>query len=266
MPVSRCSCDLTTRVAIVTGAGSGIGRASATALAGAGATVICADLDSSSAAETAELVTADGGRAVAQRLDVTDVAAVRACVTAVHERFERLDVMANVAGAVTARGPVASLAEADLDRGLALNLKSLVYGCQAAARVMRRGGSIINVGSGTVDAAVPDLAAYSIPKAGVLQLTRSLARELGPSGIRVNTVSPGYILTGMTAAHWRDASGAPDPGLRQREIERQSADIPLGRPGDAGEVASVVLFLAGDGASYVTGQVIRVNGGSVMPL
>lgn len=142
-----------------------------------------------------------------------------------------------------------SLAEGDFDRGLALNLKSLVYGCQAAAAVMCRGGSIINVGSGAVDAAIADLAAYSIPKAGVLQLARSLARELGPAGIRVNTVSPGYILTGMTDAHFRDDSGTVDPRRRQHVVERESANTPLGLPGEAAEVASVVLFLAGDGAS-----------------
>ncbi|NIY64198.1 3-oxoacyl-[acyl-carrier protein] reductase [Streptomyces malaysiensis] len=228
--------------------------------------MVCADLEPRTAAETAELVTADGGSAVAQPLDVTDRAAVRATVARVHERYGRLDIMANVAGAVTTRGPVAALDEVELDRGLALNLKSQVYGCQAAAEAMGRGGSIINMGSGTVDAAVADLAAYSIPKAGALQLTRSLARELGPAGIRVNLVSPGYILTGMTDPHFRDASGRPDPERRQQVIERQSAHIPLGRPGEAAEVASAVLFLAGDGASYVTGQVIRVNGGSVMPL
>lgn len=258
--------DLTERVAIVTGAGSGIGRASSIALAGAGAVVVCADLDLRTALQTAELVEANGGRAVSQRLDVTDGAAVRAAVAGVHDHYGRLDIMANVAGAITTRGPVVELAEADLDHGLALNLKSQVYGCQAAAGVMRRGGSIINVGSGTVDAAVADLAAYSIPKAGALQLTRSLARELGPAGIRVNLVSPGYVLTAMTDAHFRDATGHPDPERRQKVIEEQSAGIPLGRPGEAAEVASVVLFLAGDGASYVTGQVIRVNGGSVMPL
>jgi 3-oxoacyl-[acyl-carrier protein] reductase len=180
--------------------------------------------------------------------------------------YGRLDVFANVAGGVTTRGPVASLTEEELDRGLALNLKSLVYGCQAAADAMGRGGSIVNVGSGTVDAAVGELAAYSIPKAGVLQLTRSLARELGPAGIRVNTVSPGYILTGMTDVHFRDAGGRVDEERRQQVIEVQSAAIPLGRPGSAEEVASVVVFLAGDGASYITGQTIRVNGGSVMPL
>lgn len=136
---------------------------------------------------------------------------------------------------MTSRGPVVSLAEGDFDRGLALNLKSLVYGCQAAAAVMCRGGSIINVGSGTVDAAVADLAAYSIPNAGVLQLARSLARELGPAGIRVNTVSPGYILTGMTDAHFRDDSGTVDPQRRQHVVERESANIPLGRPGEAAE-------------------------------
>jgi 3-oxoacyl-[acyl-carrier protein] reductase len=233
------------------------------ALAAAGATVICADIDAPAAEATAKTA---GPGASAARLDVADRSAVCQLADAVHDRHGRLDVYANVAGAVTSRGPVASLTEEELDRGLALNLKSLVFGCQAAASLMGRGGSIVNVGSGTVDAAVGDLAAYSIPKAGVLQLTRSLARELGPAGIRVNTVSPGYILTGMTDVHCRDAAGRVDEVRRRQVIRAESAGIPLGRPGQASEVASVVVFLAGDGASYITGQVIRVNGGSVMPL
>ncbi|WP_027930173.1 SDR family NAD(P)-dependent oxidoreductase [Amycolatopsis thermoflava] len=249
--------DLDGRVAVVTGAGSGIGRATAIALAEAGAVVVCTDRDGDAARDTADKA---GAAANGVHLDVTDLPAVRALVADVTARYGRLDVYANVAGAVTSRGPVATVTEDEFDRGVAVNLKSLVFGCQAAASAMARGGSIVNVGSGTVDAAVPGLAAYSIPKAGVPQLTRSLARELGPAGIRVNAVSPGYILTAMTGAHFRDADDA------RRVVEEQSAAIPLGRPGEAAEVASVVVFLAGDGASYITGQVIRVNGGSVMPL
>ena len=251
------------RVAVVTGAGSGIGRASALALAEAGATVHCIDIDAEAAASTAADL---GFLAGAAYLDVTDRDAVFRLIEVIRERHGRLDVVANIAGAVTSRGSVVTLTDAELERGLTLNLKSLVYGCQAAAKAMQRGGSIINVGSGTVDAAIADLAAYSIPKAGVLQLTRSLARELGPAGIRVNTLSPGYIRTGMTDTHFRDASGKVDEHRRHRIIEAQAATIPLGRPGAASEVASVVVFLAGDGASYITGQTIRVNGGSVMPL
>lgn len=251
------------RIAIVTGAGSGIGRACAQDLSAQGATVVCVDIDFEAASATASGI---GSRALPARVDVTIRADVFALVDSVRERHGRLDILANVAGAVTSRGPVRDMTEADFDTGLALNLKSLVYGCQAAARAMTRGGSIVNISSGTVDAAVPNLAAYSIPKGAITQLTRTLAQELGPHGIRVNSVSPGYIETAITRSHYVDEYGQIDEQKRRAILDAQSPAIPLGRPGEPSEVASVVTFLAGDGGSYVSGQTIRVNGGSVMPL
>lgn len=266
--MSSAALGLEGRTALVTGAGSGIGRATAIEFANAGAAVGCADVDQQSCRNCAEEITEQGGTAFSYSLDVRSAADFESVVSNLLLRTGRIDVLANVAGAITARGPVLSMRDDEFDEGLTLNLKSFVYGCRAVgtAMISGGGGSIINVSSGTVDGHAPDLGAYSIPKAGVLQLTRTLAMELGGDGVRVNTVSPGYISTSMTAAHYRNADGTLNDEQQNAVDSEHSASIPLGRPGRAREVATAVTFLASDAASYITGQIIRVNGGLVMPL
>lgn len=256
------------RTALVTGAGSGIGRATAIELAAAGSAVGCADIDEQSCRSCAEEITAQGGTAFSYSLDVRSAADFASVASNLLERTGRIDILANVAGAIMARGPVLSMRDDEFEEGLTLNLKSFVHGCRAvgAAMIIGGGGSIINVSSGTVDGRAPNLGAYSIPKAGVLQLTRTLAMELGRDGVRVNTVSPGYISTSMTAAHYRNADGTVNVEQRNTVDSEHSAEIPLGRPGQAREVATAVTFLASDASSYITGQIIRVNGGLAMPL
>lgn len=261
--------DLTDRRAIVTGAGSGIGRAAAVELAGAGAFVLCGDINGHLAEECVDVIRRSGGRAIARRLDVRIPRVVDEVVGSfAAEGDGRLDIMANIAGAVVGRGPVADISDEDLDNGLDLNLKSLVYGTRAAGRIMRAqgSGSIVNMSSGTVDGDAPGIGAYSIAKAGVLQLTRTAAMELGSFGVRVNTVSPGYVETPMSARHYTRTDGTIDEARRAQIVDDQVGRIPLGRAGRPEEVGRVIRFLASDAASYVTGQVIRVNGGMVMPL
>jgi 3-oxoacyl-[acyl-carrier protein] reductase len=256
------------RTALVTGAGNGIGRATAIELAAAGAVVGCADIDDESCRSCADEITAKGGTAFAYTLDVRSQAGFESVASNLFLRTGRIDVLANVAGAITARGPLLSMRDDEFDHGLTLNLKSLVYGCRAVGNAMISGGggSIVNISSGTVDGRAPDLGAYSIPKAGVLQLTRTLAMELGGDRVRVNTVSPGYISTSMTAAHYRNPDGTVNQEQQNTIDGEHSAEIPLGRPGRASEVAAAVTFLASDAASYITGQILRVNGGLAMPL
>ncbi|MCW7989885.1 3-oxoacyl-ACP reductase [Streptomyces platensis subsp. clarensis] len=251
--------DLTGRTALVTGAASGIGRATATLLAAAGATVHCADLDEQGAKATAAAITAAEGSAHAHRLDVTRRDQVAAVVDAARSATGRLDVMANIAG-IMHSAPVLETEDADLDRVWNTNFKGVLYGCQEAARAMiatATPGSLVNMASGAIDTGAPGLLSYGAAKAAVVQLTKTLATEVGRHGIRVNAVAPGWIRTAMTDRHTAEAQQqAEGPMIRMS---------PLGRVGEPEDVAHTVLHLASDASSFMTGQVLRPNGGVAMP-
>ncbi|MFE0406551.1 SDR family NAD(P)-dependent oxidoreductase [Streptomyces nigra] len=253
MPVTAY--DLTGRTAFVTGAAGGIGRASAVLLAQAGATVHCADRDAKGLHETADLIKADGGIARSHHLDVTDRARLHEAVAS----CERLDVMAAIAG-IMHSSPVLETRDEDLDRVLSVNFKGVLYACQEAARAMldrRIAGSIVTMASGAVDTGAPGLLCYGAAKAAVVQLTRTLATELGPHGIRVNAVAPGWIRTPMTERH--------DDAAQARTESSMARMSPLGRVGEPEDVAHTVLHLASDASSFTTGQILRPNGGVAMP-
>ncbi|MFF3350270.1 SDR family NAD(P)-dependent oxidoreductase [Streptomyces sp. NPDC002779] len=257
--------DLTGRTAFVTGAASGIGRASAVLLAQAGATVHCADRDPHGLDETAALIKDEGGTAHLHPLDVTDRARLQQAV----ESCERLDIMAAIAG-IMHSSPVLETTEADLDRVLDINFKGVLYACQAAARLMlarQVRGSIVTMASGAVDTGGPGLLCYGAAKAAVVQLTKTLATEVGRDGIRVNAVAPGWIRTPMTNRH-------DDEAQTQRQAQTQAQAhtealmtriAPLGRVGEPEDVAHAVLYLASDASAFTTGQILRPNGGVAMP-
>ncbi|MGW7265641.1 SDR family NAD(P)-dependent oxidoreductase [Streptomyces sp. NPDC054842] len=246
--------DLTGRTAFVTGAAGGIGRACAVLLARAGAALHCADRDEQGLHETATLIKAEGGTAVTHRLDVTDRAGLQQAV----ESCERLDVMAAVAG-IMHSSPVLETRDEDLDRVLDVNFKGVLYACQEAARHMiarQVRGSIVTMASGAVDTGGPGLLCYGASKAAVVQLTKTLATEVGPHGIRVNAVAPGWVRTPMTQRHGEDQAHT------EAFMARRS---PLGRVGEPEDVAHAVFHLASDASSFTTGQILRPNGGVAMP-
>ncbi|MCX4819780.1 SDR family oxidoreductase [Streptomyces sp. NBC_01142] len=247
--------DLTGRTAFLTGAGSGIGRASAVLLAEAGATVHCADVDEKGLHETRTLITEAGGTAHIHTLDVTDRAQLKAAI----DTTDRLDVMAAVAG-IMHTSSVLETRDEDLDRVLAVNFKGVLYACQESARAMIAAGtpgSIVTMASGAVDTAGAGLLCYSAAKAAVVQLTKTLATELGPHSIRVNAVAPGWIRTPMTDRH--------DAELQQQAEAALVRMSPLRRVGEPEDVAHTVLHLVSDASAFTTGQILRPNGGVVMP-
>jgi 3-oxoacyl-[acyl-carrier protein] reductase len=244
------------KVALVTGASRGIGRAIAIALGARGARVYVAYQSREDAArETAAAVEAAGGQAVTIQLDTGDPAATDATVKKIGDGEGRLDILVNNAG-IAIDALLLRHKQEDWDKTLQVNLTGFFACCKAASRYLlkaREAGRIVNVTSVVGEMGNTGQAAYSAAKAGIIGLTKSLARELAGRGITVNAVSPGFIETDMTAAH-----------VTGENRDKLLAQIPHARMGRAEEVADAVAFLAGPEAGYITGEVLRVNGGLLM--
>ncbi len=241
--------------AVVTGAGGALGRAIARRLAADGHAVAVADVDADAAAATRDLVAADGGKAAAWPVDLRDANAVGGLFEAVDRELGGTGILVNNAAIYPAR-PFLDIPLAEYDDVHAVNQRGYWLCAQAAARQMAAaaGGAIVNIASIVVHGGWADLASYVSTKGAAVALTRALARELGPLGIRVNAVSPGAFPTAAETIH-------PDPeGYTQFVLDHQA----LKRRGTPEELAAVVSFLAGPDASFVTGQTIEVNGGWVM--
>lgn len=240
------------RVAVVVGAGSGIGRAIAEALAQHGGRVVCADLSVDSATRCSDAIVASGGEAEAVALDIRSPKEVEACLVGVRDRLGSVDVAVSTPS-INVRKPMLDYEPEELDRVVDLNLKGTFFVMQAAGRIMKSQGrgSLIALSSIRSLVVEPGQAAYAATKAGVVQVVRTLAAELGPHGVRVNAIAPGVVETPLTAPiredpEWHDA------------YARKTA---LGRWASTEEIAGPAVFLASDAASYVTGSVLFVDGG-----
>jgi len=241
------------KTAIVTGAAQGIGAAIATRFAGESAFLSLVDIDEAGVEATATRLAETGANCLPNRADVTSAGEVKAVVDRTIDRFGRIDILVNNAG-ITRDGLLIRMSEQDWDTVLAVNLKGVFQFTKAVARIMmkQRGGCIVNVSSVVGLRGNAGQMNYAASKAGVVGATKSAAKELASRGIRVNAVAPGFIQTAMTETLNENAKSA----LLQA--------IPAARLGEPDDVASAVLFLASDDASYVTGEVLRVDGGMAM--
>jgi 3-oxoacyl-[acyl-carrier protein] reductase len=240
---------LTDQIAIVTGAGSGIGRASALALAAEGARVVLADCRADAAEAVLKEIQAKGGQALAVPVDVADPESVRKLVEMTLGTFGQIHILMNSAG-VMGRRPVIEMSDEEWHRVLGVNLHGTFYCCRAVGRHMveRRYGRIINMASDRATYGMVNGAHYSTSKGGVVSLTKSLALELGRFGVTVNAIAPGVTDTPM-------ARGT----LSEEEWQSRAGRDPLGRFSQPQEIGQLVVFLAGVGGAFMTGQVVTVR-------
>jgi NAD(P)-dependent dehydrogenase (short-subunit alcohol dehydrogenase family) len=248
--------DLTGRTAFVTGASRGIGQAAAVAMAAAGADLALVARTEEGLAETARAAEQHGRKAFVIPADVTSEEAVNGAVAEAMDRLGHIDIVMNNAGGSNFMVPFADLRVSGWDKIMRLNVNSAVYVCRAvAAHLLERGtGSVINVASVAGVSSSPLLAHYGAAKAALISLTKSLAVEWAPRGIRVNALCPGWTTTELNRNLWGDETS-----------ERATvATVPMQRWANVGEMAGPVLFLASDASSFMTGQTLVVDGGQTI--
>jgi len=245
--------ELSGKVALVTGAAQGIGKAIALLLGKNGADVVVSDINLEKAQETANEIQGMGRRSFAIKVNVTDLKDVERMVGAIVEQFGRIDILVNNAG-ITRDRLILRMTEEDWDAVLDVNLKGTFNCTKAVIRYMskQKSGKIVSIASVSGEMGNPGQANYAASKAGVIGFTKTIAREFAGRGINVNAIAPGYIQTPMTDAV---------PEKAKEELKRM---IPMERLGQPEDVAQAALFLVSENSSYITGQVLNVNGGIYM--
>ena len=243
-------------VAIVTGAGSGIGEASAVRLAEEGATVICADINEANATATAETIVAADGLALPATIDISDSDACSTLVNIVDANFGSIDILVNNAG-VNLPGVFHEVSNETIDQTLNVNVKGAMYLTRAALpHMLKKGkGAIVNMSSVNGLVSEPYLSVYSASKGAIVMFTRGIALDYAKQGIRCNAICPGWVDTPINHAHAKMLGGL------DHVYETIDSFQPIGRPGTPREIANLVLFLASEESSFMTGSIVSADGG-----